>query len=91
MRVEDVAGAQRRISLPIPSGSTLDELVGVFKESGLTRLPGRRERSNRPLVWAHLKDLRLTHGFNGRSAELISNAMPSLVVCAAINDHWRAA
>ncbi|WP_323803618.1 hemolysin family protein [Sulfitobacter litoralis] len=74
MRVEDVAVPKADITA-IPVGSTLDELVGVFKESGLTRLPVYDGTLDTPVGMAHLKDLALTHGFNGRSAEFDLNAM----------------
>ena len=64
MRVEDVAVPKADITA-IPVGSTLDELVGVFKESGLTRLPVYDGTLDTPVGMAHLKDLALTHGFGG--------------------------
>lgn len=66
LRVEDVSIPKADI-LAIPATSTLDEAVAVFKESGLTRLPVYDGTLDTPIGFLHLKDLALTHGFNGRS------------------------
>ncbi|MFK7762121.1 MAG: hemolysin family protein [Roseobacter sp.] len=66
LRVEDVSIPKADI-LAIPATSTLDEAVAVFKESGLTRLPVYDGTLDTPTGFLHLKDLALTHGFNGRS------------------------
>lgn len=64
MRVEDVSVPKADI-MAIPSTSTLDEAVAVFKDSGLTRLPVYEGTLDTPIGFLHLKDLALTHGFNG--------------------------
>ena len=64
MRVEDVAIPKADITA-VPDTVTLAELVGVFKESGLTRLPVFEGTLDTPRGFAHLKDLALNHGFNG--------------------------
>lgn len=51
-------------------GTGLDDLVKVFRESGLTRLPVFRETLDNPLGFVHLKDLALKHGFNGDGERL---------------------
>lgn len=64
MRVEDVAIPKADIvsvSVDIPK----DELVKVFRDSGLTRLPVYKGTLDTPLGMVHLKDFALTHGFNG--------------------------
>ncbi|UOA27966.1 Hemolysin C [Pseudosulfitobacter sp. DSM 107133] len=64
MRVEDVAIPKADI-VAVPNSISLDELVEVFKESGMTRLPVFDGTLDTPLGFAHLKDLALLHGFNG--------------------------
>ena len=74
MRVDDVAVPKADITA-VPVTSTLDELVGVFKDSGLTRMPVYDGTLDTPVGMAHLKDLALTHGFNGRNTEFDLQAM----------------
>ena len=66
MRVDDVAIPKADITA-VPVTSDLEELVAVFKESGLTRLPVYDGTLDTPVGMAHLKDLALTHGFNGNT------------------------
>jgi len=64
MRVEDVAIPKAEIisvAVDIPK----DELVKVFRDSGLTRLPVYKGTLDSPMGMVHLKDFALTHGFNG--------------------------
>lgn len=68
MRVEDVAVPKAEITA-VPDTATLDELVEVFKSSGLTRLPVFEGTLDTPIGFAHLKDLALQHGFNGGGGE----------------------
>jgi magnesium and cobalt transporter len=68
MRVEDVSIPKADITA-IPATSSLDEAVAVFKESGNTRLPVYDGTLDTPIGFLHLKDLSLTHGFNGDSKE----------------------
>jgi len=69
MRVEDVAIPRVEITA-VPSDMALPDLVGVFRESGNTRLPVYRGTLDEPVGLIHLKDLALNHGFNGdRDAE----------------------
>ncbi len=63
-RVDDVAIPKADITA-VPVTSDLEELVAVFRESGLTRLPVYDGTLDTPVGMAHLKDLALTHGFNG--------------------------
>ena len=74
MRVEDVAIPKADITA-VPINTSLDELVAVFKESGLSRLPVFDGTLDTPLGFAHLKDLALTHGFNGGGAQFDLRAM----------------
>jgi len=64
MRVEDVAIPKADI-VSVPSTITKDELVQVFRDSGLTRLPVYEGTLDTPIGFAHLKDFALRHGFNG--------------------------
>ena len=74
MRVDDVAIPKAEITA-VPITSTMDELVAVFKESGLTRLPVYDGTLDTPVGLAHLKDLALTHGFNGNAPDFDLRAM----------------
>ena len=64
MRVEDVAIPKAEI-VAVPDTITKDELVQVFRESGMTRLPVYSGTLDMPVGLAHLKDFALKHGFNG--------------------------
>ncbi|MDX2485597.1 MAG: hemolysin family protein [Pseudodonghicola sp.] len=64
LRVEDVAIPTAEI-VAVPSTIGMDELVDVFRESGMTRIPVYDGTLDTPLGFVHLKDLALTHGFNG--------------------------
>jgi magnesium and cobalt transporter len=81
MRVDDVSIPKADI-IAVPVTSTLDELVAIFKESGLTRLPVYDGTLDTPVGLAHLKDLALTHGFNGKPKDfdLASLVRPLLFV-----------
>ncbi len=66
LRVEDVAIPKAEIiAVPITIGR--EELVGIFRESGMTRLPVFEGTLDTPVGMVHLKDFALTHGFNGGS------------------------
>ena len=64
MRVEDVAIPKAEI-VSVPVGIKKDDLVQIFRDSGLTRLPVYKGTLDSPLGMIHLKDFALTHGFNG--------------------------
>ena len=64
MSVEDAAIPTAEI-VSIPHTTTKEELVEVFRESGLTRLPVYQGTLDTPLGFVHLKDFALKHGFNG--------------------------
>ena len=68
MRVEDVAVPRAEI-VSVPDTITKDELVRVFRESGLTRLPVYSGTLDTPIGMAHLKDFALSHGFNGNGGD----------------------
>lgn len=80
-RVEDVAIPRAEI-VSVSNDIGLSELVEVFRESGLTRLPVFEDTLDTPIGMIHLKDLALRHGFNGDSAQfdLVSMVRPVLFV-----------
>ena len=65
MRVDDVMLPKADITA-VSVTSSMKELVNVFKESGLTRLPVYDGTLDTPVGLAHLKDLALQFGFNGK-------------------------
>ncbi|MDP5087013.1 MAG: CBS domain-containing protein [Yoonia sp.] len=69
MRVEDVSVPKTDITA-VPVTITKDELVKVFRDSGLTRLPVYDGTLDTPLGLVNLKDFALRHGFNGKSPKL---------------------
>ncbi|SEK37227.1 hemolysin family protein [Roseovarius nanhaiticus] len=62
--VEDVAIPKADI-VSIPATITQGELVHVFRDSGMTRLPVYEGTLDSPIGFVHLKDFALRHGFNG--------------------------
>lgn len=74
MRIEDVAIPKADI-VCVPVTASKDELLAVFKESGLTRLPVYNDTLDTPLGFAHLKDFALLHGFNGEDTVFDLEAM----------------
>ncbi|WP_373635246.1 transporter associated domain-containing protein [Yoonia sp. SS1-5] len=68
-RVEDVSIPKADI-MAAPITATKNELVKIFRDCGLTRLPVYDGTLDTPLGVANLKDFALRHGFNGDSAEM---------------------
>ncbi|NVK47425.1 MAG: HlyC/CorC family transporter [Rhodobacteraceae bacterium] len=68
MRVDDVAVPKAEI-VAVPSDIRKEDLVQVFRESGMTRLPVYKGTLDTPVGLVHLKDFALQHGFNGKGAE----------------------
>ncbi|WP_322866314.1 hemolysin family protein [Aquicoccus sp. G2-2] len=64
LAVEDVMVPKADI-IAAPSTITKEDLVQVFRDSGLSRVPVYQDTLDTPLGFAHLKDLALRHGFNG--------------------------
>lgn len=64
MRVEDVAVPKAEI-VSAPVDIEKDDLVELFRDSGLTRLPVFEGTLDSPCGFVHLKDFALGHGFNG--------------------------
>jgi magnesium and cobalt transporter len=74
MRVEDVAIPKAEIeAVPLDIGK--EELVRVFRETGLTRLPVFDGTLDTPVGMIHLKDFALRHGFNGKTTPFDLKAM----------------
>lgn len=65
MRVEEVASPKVEI-VSAPVDIAKDELVKLFRDSGLTRIPVFEGTLDTPCGFVHLKDFALNHGFNGK-------------------------
>lgn len=68
MRVEDVAVPKADIQ-SVPTTINKTELVQLFRDSGLTRVPVYENTLDTPVGFVHLKDFALRHGFNGDQAK----------------------
>lgn len=68
MRVEDVAVPRAEI-ISVPDTISKDDLVHVFRDSGLTRLPVYEGTLDTPIGMIHLKDFALQFGFNGGNGD----------------------
>lgn len=64
MRVEDAAIPTVEI-VSAPVDIALDDLVALFRDHGVSRIPVYRDTLDHPLGLIHLKDFALKHGFNG--------------------------
>jgi magnesium and cobalt transporter len=69
LKVEDVAVPKAEI-VAIPQDITRDELLGVLRESGFSRLPVYAETLDKPVGLLLLKDLVLRHGFEPKGEDL---------------------
>jgi len=67
LRVYDVAVPKAEI-VAVPVTIRRDDLVKVFRDSGMTRVPVFKGTLDTPLGFVHLKDFALTHGFDGGSS-----------------------
>ena len=65
-RVEDVMIPKADI-VAVPVTISKTDLVQVFRESGLTRLPVFEGTLDTPIGFANLKDFALNYGFNGKT------------------------
>ena len=74
MRVEDVMIPKVEI-VAVPSDIRIDDLVEVFSESGLTRLPVFKGTLDTPVGMVHLKDFALRHGFKSSSERFVLSKM----------------
>ncbi|MCB5199479.1 magnesium and cobalt transporter [Loktanella sp. DSM 29012] len=67
LKVEDVAVPKADIKAT-PVTTSKDELVEVFRQSGLTRLPVFDGTLDTPMGFVNLKDFALQYGFNGEAS-----------------------
>lgn len=65
LRVDDVMLPRAEI-VSVAIDTRKDDLVEIFRESGLTRLPVFEGTLDSPVGMVHLKDFALRHGFNGK-------------------------
>ena len=81
MRVEDVAVPRVEIA-GVPIDCSLEDLVKTFRENGYSRLPVFEGTLDAPKGMIHLKDLALSHGFNGggKAFDLAKMLRPLLFV-----------
>jgi magnesium and cobalt transporter len=81
MRVYDVAIPRAEI-VAVPDDAALSDVVTVFRDSGLTRLPVYAGALDHPVGFVHMKDVALKHGFNGNDTvfDLKSMVRPLLFV-----------
>ena len=68
LRVEDVAIPKAEI-VAVAEDIDMDELLSVFRESGLTRLPVYSDTLDQPIGMVHLKDFSLRYAFNANPDE----------------------
>ncbi len=66
-RVEDVMIPRADI-VAVNESASLDEIVAVFRDASLTRVPVFRDTLDDPIGFVHLKDLAFEYGFNGHEA-----------------------
>ena len=81
LKVEDVAIPRAEI-VSVQFDMALDNLIDVFRESGLTRLPVFEGTLDTPIGMVHLKDLALKHGFSKTSITLDLRSMVRPVLFA---------
>ena len=74
LAVEDVAIPKADI-VAVPITITRDDLVDVFRDSGLSRLPVYNGTLDTPVGMVPLKDFALKHGFNGKGGRFSLKAM----------------
>ncbi|NCQ25235.1 MAG: magnesium/cobalt efflux protein [Rhodobacteraceae bacterium CG17_big_fil_post_rev_8_21_14_2_50_63_15] len=72
--VEDAAIPKAEI-VSVPATISKENLVHVFRDSGMTRLPVYEGTLDSPIGFVHLKDFALKHGFNGQDARFSLKAM----------------
>lgn len=81
MRVEDVAIPKVEV-VAVPADIGKAELVEVFRESGLTRLPVYDGTLDTPVGFVHLKDFALKYGFNGQGGRFSLKPMVRKLIYA---------
>ncbi|MCZ4351040.1 hemolysin family protein [Roseovarius aestuarii] len=78
MVVEDVAIPKADI-VAVPIDITKDQLVQVFRDTGMTRLPVYQGTLDTPQGFVHLKDFALRHGFNQQGIFSLKDEMRPLL------------
>ena len=81
LRLEDIAIPRADIT-SVQFDIALDDLIKVFRESGLTRLPVFKGTLDSPIGMIHLKDLALKHGFEKATTKLSLSKMVRPVLFA---------
>ena len=81
LRVDDVAVPTAEI-VSVPDTISKADLVEVFRDSGMTRVPVYSGTLDRPIGMVHLKDFALKHGFEDHCADfdLVAMLRPLLFV-----------
>jgi magnesium and cobalt transporter len=74
MRVEDVAIPKAEI-VAVSDTISKEDLVQIFRKSGLTRVPVYTNTLDTPIGMVHLKDFALRHGFGADDAAFNLTAM----------------
>ena len=74
MVVEDVSIPKADI-VAVPADISKEDLVRLFRDSGLTRLPVYEGTLDTPVGFVHLKDFALKHGFNGKGGSFSLSQM----------------
>jgi magnesium and cobalt transporter len=74
MRVEDVAIPKSDI-ISVSVSTSQDNLVRLFRDSGVTRVPVYQGTLDTPIGMIHLKDFALRHGFNAKTATFSLKSM----------------
>ena len=74
LRVEDVMVPKADIK-SVPVTISKEDLVNLFRDSGVTRLPVYNGTLDTPSGFVHLKDIALKHGFNGSGGRLALKTM----------------
>ncbi len=74
MRVEDVATPRAEI-VAAQDTITKENLVALFRDSGMSRLPVYTGTLDVPIGLIHLKDFALSNGFNGGSTPFVMKSM----------------
>ncbi|MEB8386840.1 hemolysin family protein [Rhodobacteraceae bacterium KMM 6894] len=78
MVVEDVAIPKADI-VAVPIDITKEQLVQVFRDTGMTRLPVYEGTLDTPQGFVHLKDFALRHGFNQEGTFSLKDEMRPLL------------
>ena len=81
LRLEDISIPRADI-ISVQFDIALNDLIEVFRESGLTRLPVFKGTLDSPIGMIHLKDLALKHGFSKAKTKLMLSKMVRPVLFA---------